>query len=173
MRKFNLLQEEQAPAQPLEHPEEVGLPSTQQEAAVQTPEFPGKVESWTQEGLAQTSELPEETGPFSTQNDATAQPSEYAEEVSPAVAQQGAPAQPAGLPVTTEHSPSSQEQTVQPSESPEIEPPRSQLEALEKPSALPVEVKSPVQQDPRAQALESPENIISQLHRFRRGQTGL
>ncbi|XP_062031117.1 leucine-rich repeat-containing protein 37A3-like [Lepus europaeus] len=54
---------EQAPAQPLEHPEEVGLPSTQQQAPVQTPEFPGKVESWTQEGLAQTSELPEETVP--------------------------------------------------------------------------------------------------------------
>nr|XP_051697935.1 leucine-rich repeat-containing protein 37B-like isoform X1 [Oryctolagus cuniculus] len=96
---------EQAPAQPLGHPEGVGLPSAQQEAPVQTLEFPGRVESWTQEGLAQTSDLPEETGPFSTQNNATAQPSEYAEEVSPSVGQQGAPAQPPGLPVTIEYSP--------------------------------------------------------------------
>lgn len=49
---------EQAPAQPLGHPEGVGLPSAQQEAPVQTPDFPGRVESWTQEGLAQTSDLP-------------------------------------------------------------------------------------------------------------------
>nr|XP_051697880.1 leucine-rich repeat-containing protein 37A3-like [Oryctolagus cuniculus] len=161
---------EQAPAQPLGHPEGVGLPSAQQEAPVQTPDFPGRVESWTQEGLAQTSDLPEETGPFSTQNDATAQPSEYAEEVSPSVAQQGAPAQPPGLPVNTEYSSSNQEQPAQPSESPEIEPSRSQLEAPEKPSALPVEVKSPVQQDPRAQALESPEeNIIAQTPQIQKG----
>ncbi|XP_069923777.1 leucine-rich repeat-containing protein 37A-like [Oryctolagus cuniculus] len=161
---------EQAPAQPLGHPEGVGLPSAQQEAPEQIPEFPGKVESWTQEGLAQTSDLPEETGPFSTQNDATAQPSEYAEEVSPSVAQQGAPAQPSGLPVNTEYSSSNQEQPAQPSESPEIEPSRSQLEDPEKPSALPVEVKSPVQQDPRAQALESPEEtIIAQTPQIQKG----
>ncbi|XP_069917824.1 leucine-rich repeat-containing protein 37A3-like [Oryctolagus cuniculus] len=161
---------EQAPAQPLGHPEGVGLPSAQQEAPEQTPEFPGKVQSWTQEGLAQTSALPEETGPFSTQNDATAQPSEYAEEVSPSIGQQGAPAQSPGLPVNTEYSSSNQEQPAQPSESPEIEPSRSQLEAPEKPSALPVEVKSPVQQDPRAQALESPEEtIIAQTPQIQKG----
>ncbi|XP_069916098.1 leucine-rich repeat-containing protein 37A2-like [Oryctolagus cuniculus] len=164
------LQQPEEEASPLQQEAPAQNPFATAEVVVQTPEFPGRVESWTQEGLAQTSDLPEETGPFSTQNDATAQPSEYAEEVSPSVDQQGAPAQPPGLPVNTEYSSSNQKQPAQPSESPEIEPSRSQLEAPEKPSALPVEVKSPVQQDPRAQALESPEEtIIAQTPQMQKG----
>ncbi|XP_069916087.1 putative uncharacterized protein FLJ43944 [Oryctolagus cuniculus] len=142
--------------------------SAQQEEQVPPPQpvEPDELSSPQQEGPGADLQQPEEEA-SPLQQEAPAQNPFATAEVA---GQQGAPAQPPGLPVNTEYSSSNQEQPAQPSESPEIEPSRSQLEAPEKPSALPVEVKSPVQQDPRAQALESPEEtIIAQTPQIQKG----
>ncbi|XP_045381827.1 leucine-rich repeat-containing protein 37A3-like isoform X2 [Lemur catta] len=84
--------QQQAPAQPPEHPEEVEPSSTQQEAPA-----------------------PEEVEPPSTQP----QRPELSEEVEPSATWEETPAEFPGFPVEAEPSPSEQEQSAQPSESPE------------------------------------------------------
>ncbi|KAL0613454.1 Leucine-rich repeat-containing protein 37B [Plecturocebus cupreus] len=75
--------QEQAPAQPPEHPEDVGSSLTQLEALAQTPEHPEEMKpSATQQGTPAEPPGPPE------------KPSEFPGEVEPSETQQGAPAQP-------------------------------------------------------------------------------
>ncbi|XP_045381832.1 leucine-rich repeat-containing protein 37A3-like isoform X1 [Lemur catta] len=106
--------QQQAPAQPLEHPEEVEPSSTQQEAPA-----------------------PEEVEPPSTQP----QRPELSEEVEPSASREETPAESPGFPVEAEPSPSELEQSAQPSESPEeSETSLTQQEAIAQAPESPEEI---------------------------------